>query len=292
MRFFDRKYLLQIGDAETGQGLRINDLQITFKARKSVNNKKKIDQCSISIYNLSEESLAFLEKDYPVAILSCGYGDADSVVRLFYGSVVEVETSKRGTDRITRLDITPSYTDLTFQILSDLVPENNTVEDGIELIRKKTKLAKGVYKGENLTRPIVYGYPLSGTPREMIDRICDNYDLEWRIEGEALFINDANTTETTIRAKAPVISPTTGLIDRPYFTTGSDKKSSDDKDKKDGVVFKALLNPNVVPGRIVKIEYEDQSNYYRVEEVQFSGDFRGSDWYMECLCSKRPEAEE
>lgn len=290
MRFFDRKYLLQIGDANTGKGLSINDLQLTFKVRKSANNKKKIDRCSISVYNLSEESLAFLETDYPVAVFSCGYRSSDDLVRLFYGEVTEVDTKKQGTDRITTLDIVPAFSDLTFKIMSGLVPEGGTVEDVIEKIRKETKLSRGVYKGANLKTPVVYGYPLSGTPSEMINRVCEHYNLEWKIEGESLFINDTNSVESEVKAQAPVISPKTGLIDRPYYTTGSSKKSSEDKDKKDGAKFKALLNPNILPGRIVRIDYEDQSEYYRVEEVEFTGDFRGSDWYMDCLCSKRPEA--
>lgn len=95
MQFFDRKYLLQIGDALTGDGLNINDLQITFKVKKSVNNKNRIDRCSITVYNLSNESLSFLETEYPVAIFSCGYGSQDNVIRLFYGEVTEVETRKR-----------------------------------------------------------------------------------------------------------------------------------------------------------------------------------------------------
>lgn len=290
MDFFDRKYLLQIGDAETGDGLSINDLQITFKVRKSVNNKNKIDRCSISVYNLSNSSLAFLETDYPVAILSCGYGSQDSVVRLFYGEVVEVETTKRGVDRVTKIDITPSFSELTFQVMSELVPENGTVEDVIEVIRKQTSLGKGVYKGAALSRRIVYGYPLSGTPKEMLDRVCEVYKLEWRIDGESLYINDYSTVDSELQELAPVISPATGLLQLPYYFKGSDKKSTTDEKNATGIKFTALLNPNVIPGTIVRVDYEDNSDYYRVEEVDYTGDFRGNNWYMICVCSRRPEA--
>lgn len=289
MRFFDRKYLLQIGDPESGNALSINDLQITFKVRKSVNNKEKVDKCSISIYNLSEESLTLLEESYTTAVFSCGYESQDNVVRLFFGEITEVDTKKSGTDRVTSLNITPSFSELTFQIMSALIPENGTVEDVIEVIRKETSLVKGTYKGSALTRPIIYGYPLSGTPKEMMDRVCDEYNLQWRIEGEALYINDALSVESEIKETAPVISPTTGLIDKPYPFTGSDRKSKNDDTKKSGIRFKALINPKVVPGTIVRVDYSGESNFYRVEEVDFAGDFRGDNWYMDCICSKRPE---
>ena len=70
MRFFNRRYLLEIGDSATGDGLSINDLQVQFKIKKSINNKDKVDKCSLKVYNLSDESLTYLETDYPIAILS------------------------------------------------------------------------------------------------------------------------------------------------------------------------------------------------------------------------------
>lgn len=290
MEFFDRKYLLQIGDAESGDGLSINDLQITFKVRKSVDNKKKIDRCSIKVYNLSNNSLSFLETEYPIAVFSCGYESQDDVVRLFYGEVTEVETRVQGADRVTKIDITPAFSELTFQVMSELVPENGTVEDVIEVIRKQTSLSKGVYKGAGLDRRIIYGYPLSGTPKEMLDKVCDIYNLEWRIDGESLYINDFSTVESNLTDTAPVISPKTGLVDRPYYFRGSSKKSKKDADKKTGVRFTALLNPNVTPGTIVRVDFEDNSDFYRVEEMDLSGDFRGNNWYMTCICSRRPES--
>lgn len=287
MEFFNREYLLQIGDYETGDGLSINDLQVTFKIKKSVDNKKKVDRCSVVVYNLSDESLSFLETEYPVAILSCGY--TDNLVRLFHGEVTDVETTKKGTDRITRIDISPAFTEITYTILSELVPEGGVIQDAIEAVRRTTTLAKGVYKGSGLSAKVIYGYPLTGTPKQMLDQICDSYNLQWKIEGQALYINDSDSVEVSSKELAPVISVETGLIDRPYFYTGSGKKAKKDKEKKVGVKFTALLNPNILPGSIIRVDYLDSSDYYRVEEVEFSGDYRGSNWSMVCTCSIRPE---
>ena len=288
MRLFNRQYLLQIGDAETGDGLSINDLQITFSIRKSINNKSKIDRATITICNLSDQSLAVLEADYSVVVFSCGYlGD---VVRLFFGEVTDVETNKKGPDRATKIDISPAFTELTHSLMSELVPEGGNITDAIEAIRKQTGLAKGVYKGANLSTEVIYGYPLQGSPRQMLDQVCEVYNLQWRTDGEALYINDSESVESTNTELAPVISVETGLIDQPFFITGSDKKSSKDETKKAGVRFTALLNPNVTPGTLVRVDYKEESNYYKVEEVHFEGDFRGNKWYMTCTCSRRPEA--
>ena len=287
VQFFGSSYLLQIGDYETGDGLEINDLQLKFRVRKSVDNKEKIDKCSISVYNLSRESLSVLETDYPVAVFSCGYGD--DLVRLFYGEVVEVETKKQGADRVTTIEITPAFSSLTFQVMSSLVPENGTLEDVFEAI-KETNMTKGVYKGEALKTRIVYGYPLVGTPKEMLDQVCKAYGLEWKVENNALYINDPSTVEFEAKELAPVVGETSGLVDQPYYFSGSDRKSSKHKDKKTGVKFTALLNPRVVPGSLLRLDYGGSSEFVRVEEVEFVGDYRGNDWYMNCTASRRPEA--
>jgi hypothetical protein len=291
MDLFDRKYLLQIGDADTGDGLSITDLQLTFSARKSVNNKDKIDRCSITVYNLSDISLTYLETEYATAVFSCGYESQDNVVRLFQGQITGVETRKQGADRVTKFEVTPAYSDLTFKVMSELVPENGVVEDVIEVIRKQTALARGAYRGAGLSRRIIYGYPLSGTPREMLNKVCSIYKLQWRIDGETLFINDFSTVESEFIDTAPVISPTTGLIEKPYPFKGADNKSNKDAERTSGIKFTSLINANVVPGTLVRVDYAETSEYLRVEEVDFSGDFRGKNWYMICTCSRRQKTQ-
>lgn len=282
---FNREYRLQIGDAQAGDGFVITDLEVKFHIKKVVNNKDEDDKCKLFIYNLSEDKLALLEVDYPVAIFSCGY--QGNVLQIFQGDVIEVKTEKKGPDRVTRIEVSPNYTELNHKLMSDIVPENGTVEDAIEVIRRNTSLKRGTYKGSQLDDRIVYGYPLVGNPRQMLDQVCEVYKLDWRIEGKALFINSVDTVDTNIKEQAPVVSETTGLIDAPYFFTGNESKSKDDSDKRSGVRFKALINPSVVPGSLVKVEYKGEENYYRVDEVQYRGDFRGNSWEMECLCYTR-----
>ena len=287
MRFFNRGYLLEIGDTESGQGLAINELQVTFSVKKSIDNKENQDTCKISITNLSEESLTHTETAFSVASLYCGYGG--ELVRLFYGQVSQSSTVKNGTDRVTTIEIIPYITELKHNIISSLVPENGTVLDVIETIRRNTPIAKGVYKGKNLETIMVYGYPLSGTPHAMLDQVCRDYQLQWRVEGEALYINDSNSVESAVKEKALVISPTSGLVDKPYFFSGSEAKSKKDVSKKKGVKFTSLLNPNLRPGVVVRVDYKEDSTYLRVEEVEYQGNYRGNNWYMNCTCSIRPE---
>ena len=42
-----------------------------------------------------------------------------------------------------------------------------------------------------------------------------------------------------------------------------------------------LLNPDIVPGDIVKLEDTLISGYYKVTDMRFTGDWRGQAWHSE-----------
>ena len=49
------------------------------------------------------------------------------------------------------------------------------------------------------------------------------------------------------------------------------------------IKVKALLNPRIKPGRVVKVESDrlpDINGFYRVNETEFIGDYEGNDWYV------------
>ena len=66
----NRQYLLTVGDTSIGEGLEINNLQITFDISKSSSNKDKTNSAAIEIYNLSDDSLKLIDVDYPAARFS------------------------------------------------------------------------------------------------------------------------------------------------------------------------------------------------------------------------------
>ncbi|MNL75469.1 hypothetical protein D3C87_2012800 [compost metagenome] len=78
-----------------------------------------------------------------------------------------------------------------------------------------------------------------------------------------------------------VISRSSGLIDLPYFVQGDVRRKKDDKAKKAGVQVKILLNPEIVPGSIVKIEDENFNGFYKVSSLRSYGEWRGNDWYTD-----------
>lgn len=277
----NRVYELIIGDYKTGNGLLVKDLQVTFDISKSTNNKNRTNSASIEVYNLSEESLKVLDTDYPAAVFSAGYLDTGGVKRLFSGQVTNVSTRKSGTDIVTQIQMGSGYTALNHDTLSDVVPPGNNVQDAIEKLRKAIGADRGVYNGANLNNEIIYGYPLSGTPKEMLDELAEKYQLDWQLDDGVLYVHDNDRAATEQFQLAYVISPFTGLIERPYRVSGDKRRSKKDKVKKPGVQMKILLNPEIKAGDIIKIEEGLLKGWYKVDSIRHSGGWRSEGWYTE-----------
>jgi hypothetical protein len=285
----DRIYSLVIGNLQNGEGLKISDLQITFQISKSASNKDRPDRCRIKIYNLSEVSLGKFKSEYLSAELKVGYRET-GLHTLYSGDITYFRTKKEGPDRITELDIGSSYTALHQTDISEVVPSGSTVQQVLERIRAAMPdIAKGVYTGTGITQQATYGYPLSGTPKQMLDELAESYDIEWRIDSKVLYVNDAKG-HTGNEVDAPIISPTTGMIESPYYTSGDRRRHKKDPAKKEGIEFICLINPTIKPGSLVVLrDTGDISGPFKVDSVEFHGDYRGDTWDCKVYCTGKIE---
>jgi hypothetical protein len=277
----NRVYELVVGDAISGEGLRINDLQVTFDITKSSSNKDKTNSANIEIYNLSDEHIKFLDSDYPTAVFSAGYRDI-GIKRLFAGQITSVSTRKSGADRITQILMGAAYTELNHEVMSSLVAPGRTVKDVAEDIRKALPgVSRSVFNGVNLNSPIIYGYPLQGTPKDMLNELSEKYSLDWQIDDGVLYIHDNTRGNSEKFQDAYVISKYTGLKDNAYRANGDIRRSKKDKAKIQAVQWKMLLNPDIIPGDIVKLEDLLFNGFYKVTDMRFTGDWRGMAWDTE-----------
>ena len=281
----DRKYQLIVGDYKNGNGLLIENLQVTFDISKSSDNKNKTNSAAIEIYNLSDESLKILDTDYPAAVFSAGYSGI-GIKQLFSGQVSLVTTRKSGTDRVTQLRLGTSYTELNHNVLSQLTSPGRTVKDVFEDIRKAIPgVSRGVYNGTNLNNQVLYGYPLMGTPKEMLNELSEKYQVDWQIDDEVLYAHDKDRANDENFQQAYVISKYTGLIENAYRVTQKSDRSTKDKIKKQGVQWRMLLNPDIKAGSIVKLEDTLIQGWYRVDSLRHFGGFRDNDFYTEVQAS-------
>lgn len=277
----NRVYRLIIGDFQTGDGLEITDLQVQFDISKSTDNKKRTNSASIEVTNMSLDHIKLLDTDYPAAVFEAGYLDTGGPKRLFSGQVTHVTTRKAGTDRVTQIQMGTGYTELNHQVLSEYVPEGQPPRAAAERLIQSIGADRGVFNGTNLNNPLIYGYPLSGTPKEMLDEICEKYACNWQLDDGVVYIHDNDRGNTENFQQAYVISKYTGLIESAYRVSGDRQRSKKDKVKKPGVQMKILLNSDIRAGDIIRLEDTLITGWFKVESLRHSGGWRSPHWYTE-----------
>lgn len=289
--YLNRGYQLIIGDYrnDPNNGVLIDNLQITFEVSKSISNKDKTNSATIEIYNLDGQTLALLDKEFIAADFYAGYENLE-IKRLFAGEVVQATTRKQGTDVVTQIRMGAGYSQVNHGVLNQLVSPGRTVKEVYEELRKNVSgINRGVYNGANLNNPVIDGYPIYGNAKSELNKLSQATQTQWQIDGDVLYVSDAGTGWMSDKARAIVISPETGLVDIAYKVAAEGYKKKMDPAKTEGIQFKALLNPNLIPGCIIKLEQDDQAldGFYTLTSSRFTGDFRGNPWFVECRCGKK-----
>jgi hypothetical protein len=287
---YERIYELIIGDYKNGKGVKITDLNVRFEVSKNSNNKETSDGCMIEVFNLSKETRAILETNYPAAVLSCGY-KSTGLKRLFSGEVTFSTSRKQGSDVVTQIQIGSGYVELTHNYIESAVPPGGTVKEAIEQIRQKMPgVAKGVYTGTFINSKMIDGYPIYGNPKRTLDELSRTYQIEWRVDNGVLYVTDPKGSIDS-KGNAFLLTKNTGLINIPYETAGDIGKSGKDKNRKKGLQLQALLNTEIRPQGLIKIESELFNGVYRVDSCRYYGEYRGNDWYVDIFCSYGTEEE-
>ena len=289
--YLNRGYRLVLGDYKNdpNNAALIENLQITFEVSKSVSNKDRTNSATIEIYNLDEDTLALLDKEFIAADFHAGYENL-SIKRLFAGEVVEVTTRKQGTDIVTQVKMGAGYSQVNHGILNSLVSPGRSVKEVYEELRKNVKgINRGVYNGANLNNPVIDGYPIYGNAKSELNKLSQATQTQWQIDGDVLYVSDAGKGWMKDNNQAIVISPDSGLIDLAYKVPAEGYKKKQDPAKVAGIQFQSLINPDLIPGCIVKVEQGDKAidGFYYVNSSRFTGDFRGNAWFVECRCSKK-----
>ena len=275
----DRQYSLVI-DQGKGSGIVINNLHITFRVSKGSDNKRKTNKASIRIYNLSEEHQKYIEAPFAQVVLSVGYNDT-GLRRLFAGQITVAGTEKQGADVVTEIQIDTLYTELNFKTISKTAPAGVSVKGVIEnLVKEMPDVSRVIFSGTNINKSFVDGYPMVGSPRQILNELGEAFEMEWQIDDGIMYIQDAGQSYMQDKNKAYVISETSGLIERPYFDQIEKQRGKKDKLRaaRNGVKVRILLNPAIVAGSVVKIEYGTLAGFYKVERLTHTGEFLGNTW--------------
>lgn len=258
----------------TINSLQSTDLRVVFKAKKTLS--KEPNTCEVTVYNLSADSRAKIQKRGDPLTLEAGYEDLGT---LFVGNTDTGTHERVGADWLTKLhcgDGEQAY-------------QHTRVSVGFKPGTRVTDVVKGVAKqflnggvdvsqalGLSLEGQFSQGYAVQGSAAQELDRLLKGRGFEWSIQDGKLQILQTDKPTNQI----VLLGESSGLIGSPTWAT-PEKGGPDSPTRPRTIRFKALLNPLIKPGCRLRLDSEQIKTDLRVTELIHSGDTAGQDWYTE-----------
>ncbi len=270
MALFGRRVILEIGP-EGQEGRTFEGMRVRFQV--DMTDSSNPNKAKVTLYNPSPTSAALAQDPNAVIRLSVGY-EPDVPRLIFQGDPIDggVTLMRQGPDRILTIEAQDggrvwreSYIDVA------LDAEATTTLDLLDQVKEAMGIAAGSLElGEDLS--LASGVSLSGTAREILDRITSMTGSLWGIRDGTLVVwPEGQTTQE----EAVVFSVETGnLIGAPTV-------------KDDGVEIRALIATSMRPGKAFRVQSEYVSGDYVADSVSFRGDSGFStDFY--CIVTGSP----
>lgn len=270
-----------------------NTLKIAFEVNKD--STKETNKSTLTIWNLSDESRNQIEVADRKVEIWAGYQDNSGPVRMFIGSVIEVETSDDGKDVTTKLTLSDGQVAIRDSVVSVSFAPGVGGETVVKYIADGMGLP--VEYGEDVQlASYENGYSFVGKGGDALTAICNANGCEWSVQNEIIQIVLKG------RAKAKrglVFAADSGLIGSPERLIKAPKKEAKKTTKRKkkvakgkvesqaGWKIKTLLAPTLLPGDAVKVESRRITGWFKVESVKHSGDTHEGDWISEIKLIER-----
>lgn len=310
---FRRGFRLTVGDKQFGSVGEQRPLSFSF----SVQRDKTItpNNANILLYNLSEETRAHLEElsggfgqgtskvgkhtlkstapkkkasrgrpsakagvaqapqDVGVTVrLEAGYGE--QLGQIFFGVLRKVSSWREGADWKTQISggdaersITTAKISKTFvkgtplsTVVRELVATMGVGKGGLQNTLNALDVTGFLTGGQALQK----AFTMHGDSATELEQFLRSCGLEWSIQDGAFYAGPAGTP--TFPGEGPLLTPDTGLLEVPQI------------DKNGKISGKALLNPDLLPGRVFRIESTRVTGNFICEKTQHQGTSNGDDW--------------
>jgi hypothetical protein len=273
-RLFDRELVLIAGTLRMASRSRTGRpqplLRVRFKIVRTL--KKQPNTSSVVLYNLSPENRAQLQEKGTVVVLEAGYDG--NVHQVFSGGVDYASSKKTGTDWITTLQLADGGERYRKGRMSQSFKGPVKVGDvlqraaealGVEFGNLQEKIRTGGLR--KAFNEYSNGIAIAGKAEKAIDEIAKAMGLQFSIQDGAILLLEPGET---LDQQALRLAPGTGLVGSP-------------EPGEDGVVkLRALLEPNLTPGRKVELVSKAVNGFHRIEKTVMTGDTWGGDWYADC----------
>jgi hypothetical protein len=259
---------IQIASRQPG-GFSRPTLRFTFKIERHLG--KDPNTADISIWNLNRDTRALLQELNLQTVLEAGYIGSRSTI--FTGQLAYGAPGRDGTDWVSNLQsadggkqIAQSRVSLSFGpgVGIGTVLQRLASELGLGLGNVAAAAATGSLRGA--VTEYINGIALNGKTYDQLEKVARQMGLGLSIQdGQIQLLAPGET----LRGDAVLLTRSTGLIGSPELG------------EKGRVTARSLLQPDLIPGRRVRIESERVTGFYKVSRAVFLGDTWGQDWYTD-----------
>ena len=266
--FFDRYAAVTLGGRSSGRAVRYEGLRVVFQVEKS--SESNANTAKVSVFNLSVEGRALAEEEKAFLLLEAGYRGRFG--QLFVGDITRAYISRQGPDWVTTVEcgdgsraLRSTHIDKSYAPGTDYA---DIFKDVVRSFVDQGKVGIGSMLGVKSEKAQT-GLSLSGNSKAVLDDLTEKQGLEWSIQDETVQVLPKNAH---IGRQAVLLTPDTGLIGSPIRR---------EVDGGAGVEFRTLLIPALLPGRMTKIESRQINGFFKLRQVNFSGDTHGQSWYAD-----------
>ena len=289
---FDRVYRITVGvQGKDGviisAGAKSNALNIKFDIIKDLT--QRTNKCSLSIYNLSDDTRKLLEKEDTICTLEVGYSQSAGLKRIFVGYITQTRTRYSNGNVETQLELADGQIAIRDTVVhlsySEGVSREKPLRDIASAMGLDLKISKDV-----TFSTIANGLVLHGKGATCLDTVCNGTNAKWSIQNNVLQIIK---TEGTFQQEAIVLNVNSGLVGYPERilkadrkniknqSTNSKKHKARTKEKKAGWKLACLLQPTLNPADLIRIQSKVIDGWYKIESLKHVGEYAGQQWYTE-----------
>ena len=246
-------------------------IRIAFETK--LNARKFPNKTRITLWNLGQDKIDFLSTPGHVFILEVGYrGSGVSILAVGNGG--DVDTTRGETDDITIVKVGDSETQYLGSRLNKTFGSGTTSTEVLAAARAEMGVSQGFCDPSLPVITYPHGFTACGAARDTIEAVIADIGAgaEWSIQGGALQIHSADSLATAERAV--LLTPRTGLLSA--------------KKVKKGCEIRALLNPDIKPGRKLDVRGRTVQGIFVARSVEAAGDgFEAADPFESTIKARR-----
>lgn len=289
MTLFDRQARVSVGEGG-GSGFEIGaaayngiPLHIKFSFEKA--DVESPNTGKVTVWNLSCEHLAVLEKNDCVVIVMAGYGS--NLALAFSGTVTQASTTKEGADQMTEIELADCMVELRDTSLSVSYAEGTTTDIIWQDVARHMGLPVSFSAGA-MEKPTLManGFSFVGSSKNLMKRLARIDGIRWTIQDGVLQVTKPGEP---VSLSCYELNATSGLIGLPKrvnlsassgSSTGSDTGETAEKRETAQLGWEVtyLMNLAIGVNSYVHVTSSMVTGYFRVQKVSIEGDNYEGDW--------------